>query len=168
MWQAGTITGPPDRAADPFALHMMGDWVAAAEAWRSIGCPYEEALALADGDVEAMLRGLEIFDGLGARPAASRLRSRLRDQGVDAIPRGPRPSTRDDPSGLTRRQAEVFDLMAEGLTNGEIADRLYLSKKTVEHHVAAVLAKLGAETRAKAIAQAAYRGPQHGGASADR
>ncbi len=55
--------------------------------------------------------------------------------------------------------------MAEGLTNGEIADRLYLSKKTVEHHVAAVLAKLGVETRAKAIAQAAYRGPQHGGAS---
>ena len=152
MWQAGAVDGPPDRAAEPFALHMRGDWAGAAAAWHEIGCPYEEALALADGGEEEMLRALEIFDRLGARPIASRVRSALRARGVESVPRGPRIATLADPSGLTPRQAEILSLMSEGLSNGEIAERLFISKKTVEHHVSAVLSKLGADNRARAIA----------------
>ncbi|HVR78982.1 MAG TPA: LuxR C-terminal-related transcriptional regulator [Acidimicrobiia bacterium] len=154
MWKAGAIGGPPDAAAEPFALHMDGKWGDAADLWRDLGCPYEAALALAEGDEEAMLEAIRIFDGLGARPAARIVRSRLRAMGVAHIPQGPRSETRANPAGLTNRQMEVLGLMAEGLSNGEIADRLYISKKTTEHHVSAVLAKLGASTRAKAIARA--------------
>jgi DNA-binding CsgD family transcriptional regulator len=81
-------------------------------------------------------------------------RSRLRDRGVEGIPRGPRPRTQANPFQLTDRQIEVLGLMGDGLSNGEIADHLFISKKTVEHHVSAVLAKLGTPTRAKAIAMA--------------
>jgi DNA-binding CsgD family transcriptional regulator/tetratricopeptide (TPR) repeat protein len=166
MWKAGAISGPPARAAEPFAFHMMGEWKASAEDWRVIGCPYEEALALADGDETAMLNAVAIFDRLGGRPAASMVRARLRDRGVDSIPRGPRPVTRANPAGLTPRQSEVLGLMSDGLTNGEIAERLFISKKTVEHHVSAVLSKLGAENRAKAIVQGKRLGlSQYGGAS---
>ena len=154
MWKAGAIDGPPDSAAEPFALHMNGRWREAAESWHEIGCSYEEALALAEGDEEAMLGAAIVFDGLGARPAAKIVRSRLRAMGVEHIPQGPRSQTRANPAGLTNRQMEVLGLMVEGLSNGEIADRLYISKKTTEHHVSAVLAKLGAPTRAKAIARA--------------
>ncbi|HEX6145795.1 MAG TPA: AAA family ATPase [Acidimicrobiia bacterium] len=164
MWKAGVIDSPPDRAAEPFDLHMRGGWREAADRWHQIGCPYEEALALADGDTDAMLRAIEIFDSLGARPAASMTRAVLRDRGVDNIPRGPRPGTMANPYRLTGRQAEVLSLMGEGLSNGEIADRLFLSKKTVEHHVSAILAKLGATTRARAIAAVGgLLSPQDGG-----
>ncbi len=154
MWRAGAVDEPPHRAAEPFALQMKGEWRAAAEAWREIGCPYEEALALADGDVEAMFNAIEIFDGLGARPAASWVRANLRAAGASAIPRGPRPATRANPAGLTSRQVEVLKLMADGLGNADIANRLFISKRTVEHHVSAILSKLAVSTRSEAIATA--------------
>jgi DNA-binding CsgD family transcriptional regulator/tetratricopeptide (TPR) repeat protein len=154
MWKAGAIDGSPEHAAEPYALHMDGKWREAADTWHEIGCPYEEGLALAEGDEEGMLEAIRILDGLGARPAARIVRSRLRAMGVAHIPQGPRSETRANPAGLTNRQVEVLGLMAQGLSNGEIADRLYISKKTTEHHVSAVLAKLGATTRAKAIARA--------------
>jgi DNA-binding CsgD family transcriptional regulator/tetratricopeptide (TPR) repeat protein len=164
MWKAGAISAAPDRAAAPFDLHMRGEWREAAEEWRRIGCPYEQALALAEGDTEAMLVSIEMFDRLGARPAATMTRSRLRERGVESIPRGPRPQTTANPFHLTARQMEVLTLIGDGLSNGEIADRLFISKKTVEHHVSAVLAKLGISTRAKAIARAeSLRLAQHGG-----
>ncbi|HSJ84731.1 MAG TPA: AAA family ATPase [Acidimicrobiia bacterium] len=167
MWRAGAIDGPPDLAAEPFAFHMDGKWREAADTWHEIGCPYEEGLALAEGDEEAMLRAITIFDSLGARPAAGMIRIRLRRMGVEHIPQGPRLETRSNPAGLTNRQVEVLGLMVEGLSNGEIADRLYISKKTTEHHVSAVMAKLGTPTRAKAIARAeSLLEPKDGGGSA--
>jgi DNA-binding NarL/FixJ family response regulator len=137
---------------------MRGDWRAAAAAWREIGCPYEEAVALADGDEAARRAALEIFERLGAAPAAERLRHALRASGVRGIPRGPRASTRENAAGLTNRQVEVLALMAEGLSNSEIADRLFISPKTVDHHVGAVLAKLDAGTRAEAASIAIHSG----------
>jgi DNA-binding NarL/FixJ family response regulator len=95
---------------------------------------------------------LEILDGLEARPLASLVRRRLRERGVEHIPRGPRAATKADKAGLTSRQREVLELMARGLTNAEIAERLYLTKKTVEHHVSAILQKVGVDSRAKAVA----------------
>ncbi|MGH8958415.1 MAG: LuxR C-terminal-related transcriptional regulator, partial [Acidimicrobiia bacterium] len=152
MWRAGLIDSAPDKAAPPFALQINGNWRAAAESWHEIGCPYEEAMALADGDESALLESLEILDDLGARPLASLVRHQLREQGVGHIPRGPRAATKADKAGLTPRQREVLGLMADGLTNADIAERLYLTKKTVEHHVSAILQKVGADSRAKAIA----------------
>jgi len=151
MWRAGCIDGPPNRAAEPFALQMAGDWKAGAEAWQEIGCPYEAAMALADGPVEAKTEALGILDRLGARPMGDRVRSRLRDLGVESIPRGPSKDTFSNPAGLTARQLEVLRLMADGLSNHQIAEQLYVSKKTVEHHVSAVYSKLGVSSRPKAI-----------------
>ncbi|HEU4320004.1 MAG TPA: AAA family ATPase [Acidimicrobiia bacterium] len=154
MWRTGQIDGPPAGAAEPFASQMAGDWQRAADLWREIGCPYEVALALTDGDTDSMLEALRIFDELGARPMSDRVKRQLREKGVDSIPRGPSQATRSNPAGLTNRQLEVLALMTEGLSNGEIANRLFLSKKTVEHHVSAIYSKLGVTTRARAIAAA--------------
>jgi DNA-binding CsgD family transcriptional regulator/tetratricopeptide (TPR) repeat protein len=162
MWKAGAIDSPPTGAAEPFALHMSGDYPAAARAWAELGCPYEQALALAETDRPGRLEALSIFDRLGAGPAARWLRSRLRQEGP--VPRGPRPATRNSPLGLTSRQGEVLKLMMEGLNNAEIAARLFISKKTTEHHVSAILARLGVASRAAAIARAAA-GSEDGGSN---
>jgi DNA-binding NarL/FixJ family response regulator len=70
------------------------------------------------------------------------------------VPRGPRPSTRENPAGLTARELEVLELVTEGLRNAEIAERLFLSEKTVGHHVSAILRKLDVRTRGQASAEA--------------
>lgn len=158
VWRAtGNIETLKDIAA-PYALQMSGDWLAAARAWKEIGCPYEEATALADGDESAKLAALEIFERLGAGPATERLRHTLRAKGVRGIPRGPRPSTKENPAGLTSRQMDVLALMTDGLANAEIADRLFISPKTVDHHVSAILAKLDARTRGEAVSLALQSG----------
>src|SRR5262245_10036973 len=158
LWRAGDAPETDDRIAAPYALQMRGDWRAAAAAWQEIGCPYEEAVALADGDELAQRAALGIFDRLEAGPAAERLRQALRAIGVRGIPRGPRASTRENVAGLTNRQLEVLALIADGLSNSEIADRLFISAKTVDHHVGAVLAKLDAGTRAEAASIAIHAG----------
>jgi len=157
-WRASGALETHDRLATPYALHMSGDWRGAAAAWREIGCPYEEAMALAEGDESAQRAALALFERLGAGPAAERLRHALRATGRRGIPRGPRPSTRENPAGLTTRQVEVLALMGAGLSNAEIADRLFISPKTVDHHVSAILAKLDARTRAKAVSIALQAG----------
>ncbi|MCE0767895.1 AAA family ATPase [Pseudonocardia kujensis] len=129
-------------------LGLRGDWRGAAEAWGRLGDPYERALELAEsGEPGPTLEALAVLDELGAGPAARLVRARLRDLGVDRVPRGPRPETRAHPAGLTARQGEVLDLLGQGLTNAEIADRLVVSVRTVDHHVSAVLQKLGVSSR---------------------
>jgi DNA-binding CsgD family transcriptional regulator len=154
MWRAGGLMSAPGSIAEPFARQIAGDWRGAAALWAHIGCPYEQALALADGDAEAMRNALALFERLGAQPAVALVRRQLRQQGIGGIPRGPRPSTRTNQAGLTIRQLEVLELLAEGLSNAEIASRLFTSLKTVDHHVSAVLAKLGVHSRAQAIGAA--------------
>jgi DNA-binding NarL/FixJ family response regulator len=83
---------------------------------------------------------------------------RLRQRGVRGVPRGPRLSTRENLAGLTARELEVLALVAEGLRNAHIAQRLVLSPKTVDHHVSAILRKLDVSTRGEASAEAAPRG----------
>ena len=142
-------------AAEPYRLLLAGDWRAAAGAWQALGCPYQQALALARGDQdEALLEALALLDGLGARQTGQRLRRQLRRRGSLRVPRGPTRATAANPAGLTGRQVEVLGLLAEGLSDAEIAARLSLSTKTVGHHVSAVLAKLGVGSRRQAAAAA--------------
>ena len=159
FWQrvAGSAVDGPDWAAPPYALQQAGCWREAAAAWRELGCPYEAARALAEGDTEGQREALATFERLGARPAAEALRQRLHDAGVRGLPRGPRGSTREHPFGLTARELQVLLLLCDGLRNAEIAARLHRSVRTVDHHLAAVFAKLGVDSRVAAI-QAAQRG----------
>ena len=95
---------------------------------------------------------------MGARPAAAIVTRKLRALGERGVPRGPRPATRSNAAGLTARQQEVLALMAQGLRNGEIAERLVVSQKTVDHHVSAILRKLEVRTRGEATARAGELG----------
>jgi DNA-binding CsgD family transcriptional regulator/tetratricopeptide (TPR) repeat protein len=144
--------------ATPFRQHCEGGWREAAAGWRALGRPYEEALALSGGDDAAQRQALEIFDRLGAVPAAARVRRQMRADGARAVPRGPIAVTRANSAGLTRRQVQVLGLVDEGLSNTEIASRLCISAKTAEHHVSAIMARLDAPTRQKAAAAARNRG----------
>jgi DNA-binding CsgD family transcriptional regulator len=153
VWRrrAGVDEPAPAGAAEPYATLLAGDWRSAAAAWTELGAPYEAALALADGDDEDALRqALDALQRLGAAPAAAIVARRLRSQGARGLPRGPRPRTRANPANLTPREMEILALVAEGSRNGDIAERLFLSQKTVSHHVSAILRKLDVKTRGEA------------------
>jgi len=155
-WRCGATnaTSVIDRCAQPYALQIAGRWEAAAAVWHERGRAYEEAQALADSDSPAVLRrALDQFDHLGARPAAAFVARRLRALGARDIPRGPHRLTRANPHQLTEREIEVLTLVAKGFRNREIADRLYLSSKTVDHHVSSILGKLGLRTRTEAATE---------------
>ena len=152
--QAGESLSLPDWAALPYRLQAAGKWEAAAAEWKRLGCPYEQARALADGPTKAQVAALRIFERLGARPAAEQLRQRLHSAGAINLPRKPRQATRNNPFGLTNRQTEILGLLTEGLSNAEIAARLHLSIKTVDHHVSAILSHLQVHSRRAAAALA--------------
>jgi DNA-binding CsgD family transcriptional regulator/tetratricopeptide (TPR) repeat protein len=159
-WRADGSTGIPPGAAEPFALQMAGRWADAAALWTELGCPYEAAVALADADDDdaALRDALERLQQMGMAPAASIVARRLRERGARGLPRGPRASTKENPAGLTARELEVLELVAQGLRNSDIAERLFLSEKTVGHHVSAILRKLDVRTRGEASARAAGLG----------
>lgn len=143
----------------PYALQATGRWREAAAAWEAAGCPYEHAAALAESaEQDDLLTSLEILDELGATPLATVVRRRLRALGTTRIPRGPRGETKGNPAGLTARQIDVLRLLGDGYTNAQIASQLVVSVRTVDSHVAAVLAKLGAASRREAAAYAAELG----------
>jgi len=155
LWRAGVLEQKPTDIAEPYALELAGDWRGAARAWNALGCPYERASVLAWYGSEPEQRdALAIFEQLGAAPAAQALRKQMRAQGVRGVPRGSRESTRSHEHGLTKREAEILTLLSEGLRNSAIAKRLFVSTKTVDHHVSAILTKLGVSSRAEAVAMA--------------
>ena len=159
LWRAGELGRAPETSPTRTRARSRATGRGAAEAWTAIGFPYEAAEMLSDAeDPDARVRALAVFDGLGAARSASALRLRLRALGVRRIPRGPRPATSAGPAGLTPRQLDVLTLLAEGATNAEIARQLVIAPKTVDHHVSAVLAKLGVASRREAAAAAAGLG----------
>jgi DNA-binding NarL/FixJ family response regulator len=148
-----------DEMSGPYALEVAADSSEAAMIWRALGCQYEAAVALAHSDDEDdVRRSLAELQALGARPAAAIVTRRLRKRGTRDLPRGPRAKTRANPAGLTPREVEVLALLAHGLRNAEIADRLIVSTKTVDHHVSAILRKLNVRTRGEAASAAARLG----------
>jgi DNA-binding CsgD family transcriptional regulator len=156
--RAGRRDAVPE-VTGPDAATLAGDWAEAARRWEELGCPYEAALALCDADDdEAVRRGLVELQRLGARPAAAVVAQRLRERGVRRLPRGPYTAARQNPAHLTARELEVLALVVEGLRNAEIAARLVVSRRTIDHHVSALLRKLGARTRGEAAAMAVRDG----------
>ncbi len=134
----------------PWALQIAGRHAEAAAAWHELGCAYQEAVAWFEaGGESGLAAALAILERLGARPLAQKVRSLLR----------PRAPTRRRTSGeITRRQAEVLELLADGLSNARIAERLFISAKTVDHHLQAVFGVLGVSSRTEAVAEARRRG----------
>ena len=144
-----------DGVAEPYRLLLDGAYDAAADEFHRLSMPYDAALALVDsGDPAMAARALDILDRLGADAVAAKVRRELRSQGVTAVPARRRSATLANPAGLTARQVEVLRLLDDGLTNVELADRLFLSVKTVDHHVSAILAKLEVSKRRDAVRRA--------------
>jgi DNA-binding CsgD family transcriptional regulator len=157
VWRAGAMKQSPPNAAEPYAKHISGDWKAAAAIWDEYGYPYEQAMALMDGDEAAQLAALEIFERLGAHPIIEKLKRQMRAQEI-RIPRGPRPATRENPFGLTSREREVATLIAQGKSNREIAYAMTVGVRTVETYVTRVLNKLNFESRGQVAIWAIERG----------
>lgn len=153
LWlsRAGKLESVPDDIAEPYRLMLERQVEEAVAKWRELDSPYEVAVSMMAGAHAQQLEALEILEQLGATAVAARHRSHMRKAGL-SVPRGKSRETRANPAGLTARQAEVLELVAKELTNTEIADQLFLSLRTVENHVSAVLSKLGASSREEASA----------------
>jgi ATP/maltotriose-dependent transcriptional regulator MalT len=152
LWRAGALSELDERAEETYLLEVAGRAREAAAAWGQLSVPYEAALSLAgSSDAADVQRAHEELTRLGATAVAHKVALRLRELG-SPVPRGPRPTTRANSRGLTEREWEIARLLALGLSNAEIADRLVVSSKTVGHHVSAVLAKLDVRRRAEVAA----------------
>jgi DNA-binding CsgD family transcriptional regulator len=157
VWRrrAGHDEPPPPRLPEPSAVELAGHSEQAADLWEKLGCRYQAALVLTWADDDALLlRALGDLQQLGASAAARLVARRLRERGILGLPRGPRPATRDNPAGLTARELEVLRLLADGHTNPTIAQRLYVSPRTVDRHVSSLMRKLDTRTRGQAVASA--------------
>ncbi|MDO6435149.1 LuxR C-terminal-related transcriptional regulator [Flavitalea sp. BT771] len=146
---------------EPFEGYQLQDPAAAARAvgiWGQMGCPYEQALALFEGGEEDKGKALTAVRKLGANAVYEKLKREMRTSGIRSIPRGIRKTTQSNPALLTERELGVLQLLKEGMQNKEIATRLFISAKTVDHHISAILFKLDVSSRLKAVQEAKHLG----------
>ncbi len=155
---AGVSRPAPGPIAAPYQKMLDGAWREAADDWRDLECPYWTAMALGNApDLEAAREALEIVDRLPAPALRAAIVRDRHDKGLP-VPRGPRSSTDAGNAGLTARELDVLALLVDGLSDADIATALFLSRKTVGHHVSAVLRKLDAPSRSRAVAAALRQG----------
>ncbi|WP_051277344.1 AAA family ATPase [Marmoricola sp. URHB0036] len=156
--ESGLETPPDLQVSGPFGLMLGGQWLAAAAAWEGVGCPWWQAVSLAHSEsVDDVRAAGEQLRAMGADATRLALLRDRHEAGLP-VPRGPRARTRGNPAGLTGRELEVLVLLADGLTNAELSARLFVSPKTVDHHVSAILRKLGEANRSAAVAAARREG----------
>ncbi|HKC19019.1 MAG TPA: LuxR C-terminal-related transcriptional regulator, partial [Candidatus Dormibacteraeota bacterium] len=142
-----------------YAAELRGDFAQAAKLWSGLGCEYDGAMALAASDDDDLLKqALVKLQRLGTRAAAAVVAGKLRARGATGISRGPRSTTQSNPAMLTDRELEILELVTQGMRNGDIAKRLFLAPKTVDHHVSAILRKLAVDNRAQAGREASRLG----------
>jgi len=139
---------------EPYKLLEAGNIKQAASFWRRIHCPFEEALALAEGNDEDKKTALQILQHLGADAFSERLKMEMRTLGIKNIPRGIRESTKANPAQLTNREIDVLQLLQKGLQNKKIASTLFISTKTAENHISNILFKLDVTSRSSAVTEA--------------
>jgi DNA-binding CsgD family transcriptional regulator len=127
----------------------------AAAFWERSVCRYEQALSLFDGTEEDKKKAIAIVHELGAEAVYEKMKFEMRGAGIRSIPRrARRTSTLSNPGQLTDREIEILQLLHKGLPNKEIANRLFISAKTVDHHISAILFKLEVNSRTKAVHEA--------------
>jgi DNA-binding CsgD family transcriptional regulator len=159
-WRLGATVDLPAGLPEPYALEIAGDWQGGAAAWERLGRTYDAALtrSISSQDDAVLRAALAVLDDLGARATAAAARRRMKELGMTSIPRGPRAATRAAPAGLTAREQEVLALLSQGLPDREISRRLFISERTVHHHVSSVLSKIGVSSRTAAAREAARLG----------
>jgi DNA-binding CsgD family transcriptional regulator len=154
VWLArtGSARVPSRDVAEPYRLELDGEWARAGQLWSKLRCPYDAAMALTGApDEKTMQQALTIFNNLNALPAVHNLSEKLHRIDTRQLRSRPRAATRAHPFGLTRREREVLAGICAAQTNAQIATELGISTKTVEHHVTAILTKMGASNRTSAV-----------------
>jgi DNA-binding CsgD family transcriptional regulator len=143
---------------EPYQLLQSGKINTAASFWKKIGCPFEEGLALSEGNEENKKNALAIFQSLGADAVAEKLKMEMRALGFKNVPRGIRESTKSNPAQITNREIDILQLLQKGLENKKIANSLFISTKTAENHISNIFFKLDVNSRSKAVTEAVRLG----------
>ncbi|HEU5168715.1 MAG TPA: LuxR C-terminal-related transcriptional regulator [Chitinophagaceae bacterium] len=137
-----------------YLIESMAMALKASALWKQLGCPYEQALTLFEGDDDNKKAAIAIIQKLGADPIYEKMRLEMKSSGIKSIPRGIRKSTKSNPANLTEREVGVIQLLKDGLQNKEIAAKLFISPKTVDHHISSIFLKLDVNSRTKAVQEA--------------
>jgi ATP/maltotriose-dependent transcriptional regulator MalT len=139
---------------EPYQDILTVKYLNAARFWESLNCPFEQAISLMDRTEEDSRKALTIFSQVGALAFVQKVQESMRSAGIKKVPRGVRASTRNNPAKLTNRELEVLSLLYKGAQTKEIASTLYISPKTVDHHITSLFAKLEVTSRTKAVTEA--------------
>jgi ATP/maltotriose-dependent transcriptional regulator MalT len=158
MWKAGRQRVPVNEIKEAYGIGSAERALKAAAAWENLGCPYEQALALFEGNDDDKRKAIGIVHELGATVVYKKMKQQMRHLNIKNIPRGIRKSTRSNAAFLTSREIDVLQLIRQGLQNKEIAAQLFISAKTVDHHISNLLFKLDASSRSKAVTEAVRLG----------
>lgn len=125
-----------------------------AAVWEKLGCPYEYAVTLFEGNEGDKRKAIGIVHELGADAVYEKMKFEMRTSGIKNIPRGIRKTTQSNTALLTCRELDVLQLLQGGLHNKEIGAQLFISAKTVDHHISSILFKLDVNSRFKAVTEA--------------
>ncbi len=147
-------TLPENESFEGYELSTKVKALRAAAIWEQLSCPYEKALALFEGTEDDKRQALIIVQSLGASAVYEKMKMEMRSSGITKIPRGLRESTKNNPAQLTNRELDVLRLLKTGIQNKEIAETLFISAKTVDHHISSILFKLDVNSRTKAVNEA--------------